>query len=321
MVPLGFYFIHRTTLNCSEVPLDAFRERQTLTVYPQFLRYEVFKHEENYFALNARGTLIVLQLLKDITSVEQASKAYDTPEIFDPLYREAILLAKDKFGYHAPDFDDSSLAWFGATQTNISWRVTELAVDERSKWRICIFLEALFIFSACKAAETVLVKQLERPSNLATTNFIVASKDLILMEDPSDFLVNQDEILLLALFYKEWEVTKKIKNLQAKFSQVLAVLTLHASKVQGDNAMALNLLVGCATVLALLSVADPLQDLVGNLITAEALKVGTLVISAGLGTAAFLRGRLPWVRERASRYIFRRSIKRKLAAQKPCTDS
>ena len=311
MVPLGFYLVHRTTLFCGDVRLRSFRSRATRAAYPPFLQYEVFAVDGLYFVLNARGNLIVFQPIVGVSSIDEAQSFYDGAS-FDQVYKIAAKSAKFHFGVNQTDFDDSSLTWFGAPKTEISWRRTELRVNAIEHWPINIYIEALLIFSSCKSAEAILMTQLIKASNVATRSFINSSKDLILIEEPSDILVNEDEIALLKIFDEKWGIGRSVRSLQARFGQVISVLSLHASKVQGNHAMSLNLLVGCATILALLSVADPLRLMIGNGISTVVIQDGTVFASLLLGLAAIMRGRFRRSWEFASELIARRVMARRI---------
>lgn len=312
MVPLGFYFVHRCTLNGSDVKLRSYRSRDTLTNYPPLLRYEVFSADGVFLVVNGRGSLVVLQPVPEAGDVEEAQARYEDATTFGFAYKHALDTVARHLGQRPSDFEDSSLAWFGSARTDVSWRRTELRIEGSASWPIAVFLEALFIFSACKAAEAVLSSQLGKASNVATAAFVDASKDLILIEQPSDILVNEDEIALLSLFYKHWGVERSVRSLQGRFNQVITVLSLHASKVQANHAMSLNLLVGCATVLALLSVVDPLRQMIGNRLSANVIQDGTVGVSLLLAGAAVTRGRLRGAHRRISDAIVRRSMTRRL---------
>lgn len=269
--------------------------------------------DDLFFVLNARGNLVVLQPVSGASTIDEAQLLYDSTATFDPVYKHALQSATFRFGMKHKDFEDSSLAWFGAPRTEISWRRTELHVDGSAQWPINVFIEALLIFSACKAAEAVLSRQLGKASNVATASFVDASKDLILIEEPSDILVNENEIALLAIFYERWGVGRSVRSLQARFGQVITVLSLHTSKVQANHAMSLNLLVGCATVLALLSVVDPLRQMIGNGISVVVIQDSTVVASILLGLAAITRGRFRFASELASRVLARWAMERRLS--------
>lgn len=312
MVPLGFYFVHRCILNGGDVKLHSYRSRDTLTNYPPVLRYEVFFAEGVFLVVNGRGTLVVLQPVSEASDVEEAQARYDDATIFGSAYGHALNTVARHLGHKFSDFEDSSLAWFGAARTDVSWRRTELKIEGSAHWPIAVFVEALLIFSACKAAEAVLSRQLGKASNVATAAFVDASKDLILIEQPSDILVNEDEIALLSLFYENWGIERSVRSLQGRFNQVITVLSLHASKVQASHALSLNLLVGCATVLGLLSVVDPLGQMIGNRLSASVIQYGTVGVSLLLAVAAVTRGRFRSARMRISDAFVRRSMTRRL---------
>ena len=313
MVPLGCYFIHRTTLPCSDIPFREFHVRATLTNYPSFLRYRICKVDDLYLVLSARGIVIVVQPIKDVLAIDEARVLYDDNETFARYYGNALKSARTHLGIRHVDFEDSSLAWFGAPKTNISWRTTELSMEEDQRWPISVFIESLLIFSACKEAEAVLARQLNNPTNVATTKFIDASKDLVFIENPSDLLVNGDEITLLTLFYQAWEIGRTVRSIQARYGQVITVLSLHASKVQSERAMTLNLLVGCATVLALLPVADNLHEMIGHGVSTMALKETMVGASVIFAMSAILRGKISQIREWISEVLLSWTVRRRVA--------
>jgi len=182
---------------------------------------------------------------------------YDTEKDKTNTHQRLKLELKNTFGYEKePD-----------TISNVS---IDLFKEEKIKYdyyriyseKFQFLLESLFIFQLCKSLETNLMNF--NPKNISTyknISIFEQVKGLVNIENPRYFLISDNERKIIQLYYEEWDLENRIKNLKESFLLSTYNLNFIDSYKEKRQRETLNLFLIALTFISLIEVVPILSQL------------------------------------------------------------
>lgn len=291
MVEPGCYIVHRTALPASRLRLAGYTRRETLTHYPNFLRYQVLDVLGITIAVNECGNAVVLYRMGSPDSDEICFERYmHDVQHYQYTYTNCLNAVMELTGWRAGDFDETFYAVIGAATTEVGWNQVRIPAGPDFPAAPALFLEALFVYGICRTSEKLLAALLdERGIGIATSRLISNTQDLVFCEKPEHFLVNSDEINLMKTFYHAWHIDTDVISLQGRFGQIIEAFNLRFNQVQAQRGMNLNRIAASVAVLALLSVTSEITHVIPA-VSARQLQIAFTTLAVVLLLTALVPG-------------------------------
>lgn len=263
----GSYIV--ATLNLDEIIFKnfitkklAFRDYNTsIGYYPDVLIiYEPIISPLGIHFINKLGSVVsFLKFGDDLTEnqVFEFYKNYDTEKDKTNTHQRLKLELKNTFGYEKEPDTISNVSIDLFNEEKIKYDYYRIYSD-----KFQFLLESLFIFQLCKSLETNLMNF--NPKNISTyknISIFEQVKGLVNIEKPRHFLISDNERKIIQLYYEEWDLENRIKNLKESFLLSIYNLNFIDSYKEKRQRETLNLFLIAITFISLIEVVPILSQL------------------------------------------------------------